>query len=331
MTDSILFRTDYVPLLVVKRACHLLFFFPPFFIFETLFFSFLPLYVTQVRYISKSASASFTRRHKHNRVWLSHNFPAACMPKITPSNNPIVALDPNPMGMVCDHGSASVGLKSTSYPAVYSSFLFTHVNAFRRYGAMRWQYILGAAGVLASLLGTAALNRIPTWSEASEYLINCFSRSCSSLIWSKTPPTSWESEACGKKERTVVSVFLNVLINNTCDGPVSNPQTLSRTLIDSTKATRSDYPGQCRNSLHEIAKYDLIIQINALNWRRPRSFDCENILSQVESCPGFIPWFPLTTSHNTPKVISPNPERETDQGASLPSSSSSSFKTSPRL
>lgn len=152
-----------------------------------------------------------------------------------------------------------------------------------------------------------------------------------SLIWSKTPPTSWESEACGKKERTGVSVFLNVLINNTCDGPVSNPQTLSRTFIDSTKATRSDYPGQCRNSLYEIAKFDLIIQINALNWRRPRSFDCENILSQVESCPGFIPWFPVTTSHNTPKVISPNPERETGQGASLPSSSSSSFKTSPRI
>lgn len=150
-------------MLAVKHACDLLFS-RPFVIFETFFF----ISYAQVKYIAKSASASFAWQHKHSRVWLPY-LPAAWMPKATPSNNAIVAVDPNPMGMVCVHSSAAVGLKSTPYPAIYSSFLVTHLKAFRCDRAMRRQYILGVAGVLARLLRTAALNRIPTWSEESEY------------------------------------------------------------------------------------------------------------------------------------------------------------------
>lgn len=93
------------------------------------------------------------------------------------------------------------------------------------------------------------LNRIPTWSEASEYF-NCFSKNLLIAHLEQNLPHKLRKRACGDKERTGVSAFLNILINNTCDEPASNPLTLSRTLIDSTRATRSDHPGHCRNYLH---------------------------------------------------------------------------------
>lgn len=192
---------------------------------------------TPVPYIAKSASASFTRDTSTAGLGNSY-LPAACMPKITPSNNPIVAVDPNPMGMVCVHSSASLGLKSTAYPALYFSFLFTH--AFSCYEAMRWQDILGAVGLLARLLGAAALNWIPTWSEESEYWVDCVFNTCSPLIWSNTHSTSWESEQVGNK-RELVGLFLEHINQKYMWWTRQYLRTLSRTLIDSPRATRSDH------------------------------------------------------------------------------------------
>lgn len=160
------------------------------------FFTCMYMYTSKIH-----TQVRVSQLHQETQVQQGLYFPAACMPKITLSNNPIVAVDPNPMGVVCVHSSASLGFKSTSYPALYFSFLFTH--AFRCYEAMRWQDILGAAGLLARLPGTAALNWIPTWSGGSGYWISCVFKSCSLLIWSNTHPTSWESEQAGNKRELV--------------------------------------------------------------------------------------------------------------------------------
>lgn len=114
---STLFRTDDV----VKLAYHFLF--SSFHVISGTFFfisSLVCIHQYGVRYIAKSSLASFTRDTSTAGLGKS-SLPTACMPKITPSNNPIVAVDPNPMGMVCVHSSASLGLKST-YPALYFFF-----------------------------------------------------------------------------------------------------------------------------------------------------------------------------------------------------------------
>lgn len=167
------------------------------------------------------------------------------MPKIMPSNNPIVAVDPNPMGMVYVHSSAFIGLKSTSYPALsfFASFLFIH--AFICYEAMRWQDILGAARLLARLLGAAA--------------------------W------SWILGQINQKYMWWTCQYL---------------PPLSRTFIDSPRATRSDY-WVTLEKLSRIRDREawLIIEID-----RPTGADPE--ASTRKTTPAIMPWsYPLAYTY----------------------------------
>lgn len=118
---STLFRTDDM----VKLAYHFLF--PSFHVISGTFF-FISSLVCIQQYDTQpsprqSASPGTQAQQGPGNLYL----PTACTPKIMPSN--LIVVDPNPMGMVCVHSSASLGLKSTSYPAL-SFFVSLHPRVY---------------------------------------------------------------------------------------------------------------------------------------------------------------------------------------------------------
>lgn len=171
-------------------------------------FSFSHLYVYTSTIHSQVRVSQLHQETQAQQGLVESYFPAACMPKITPSNNPIVAVDPNPMGMVCVHSSASLGLKSASYPTFYFMFLFhPRVSLLRSYALTRHPWS-------CQIVGKA------TRSSCIELDWLCFQNMLSTNL-EQYSPHKLRKRADGKQKRTSRSVFLDILTKNTSDGFVN--------------------------------------------------------------------------------------------------------------